>query len=492
MKIQRNKTLPLMILLLLSSCAVGPDYQRPDALKDAGIEKDSFHVALTLAESLPEPVAVGASQKFVRNRIQANWWESFDSDKLNTMVEKALVNSPTLAAADASLVQAQQTYEAQSGSSLYPQVSLGTGGSRQRINKAAFGLPSSSSTYTLYNAGLNLGYNFDLFGTNKRLLESLEAEASYKAYQYEAARLSLIANVVSAAMVQAQLSEQLQANQRILQLLEAQLKMTKQRYDLGAAAQSEVTALESNVEQFRANIPQLQQGLAKQKHVLALLMGLAPNSKQVPSFALADFTLPQELPLLIPSELLEQRPDILASEALVRSANARYGMAVSRMYPQLNLSANVGSQALTTSALFGAETLVWGLAGQLTQPLFNAGLPAEKRAAKAAYEAVAANYRQAVLQAFQGVADVLSALDFDAQSLNAQTKAMNAAEATTKLVEQEHEAGAASYAQVLVSKQQLEQARIALMTAQTRRLIDTTALYQAMGGETFIPLEQVK
>ncbi len=484
-----HKTLPI-IMILLSSCAVGPDYERPEVLKDSGVKDDSLQVKLALVESLPEPVALGETQTFVRNSVQAEWWKSFESEKLNQLVEQALLSSPTLQAAEAKLEQAKQTYEAQTGSSLYPQVSLGAGGSRQRINKAAFGLPSNSSTYTLYNAGLNLGYNFDLFGTNRRLLESLEAETEYQRFQFEAARLSLIANTVSVAMIEAQLSEQLVANQNILQVLEEQLDMTKQRFALGAVGESEVSALESSVEQFRANIPQLKSSLAKQQHVLALLIGQAPNSNLVPSFTLVDFTLPQELPVLIPSELLEQRPDILASEALVRSANAKYGLSVSRMYPQLNLSANIGSQALTTSGLFGAETLVWGLAGQLTQPLFNAGLPAESRAAKAGYEAVAANYRQTVLQAFQGVADVLSALDYDAQSLNSQAKAMQAAEQTTQLVEQAYEAGAASYAQVLASKQDLEQTRVALISAQTRRLIDTTALYQAMGGETFMPQQK--
>lgn len=486
MRKQQNKLLPFAVLMLLSSCAVGPDYQRPDVLGDSGVKDDAFKVSLTLEESLPEVVALGQTQRFTLNKVQAEWWKSFGSEKLNQLVVQGLKSSPTLQAADAKLEQAKQTYEAQAGSSLYPQVSLGAGGSRQRINRAAFGMASGPSTYTLYNAGLNLGYNFDMFGTNRRLLEALAAETEYQRHQFEAARLSLIANIVSTAMVQAQLAEQLDANQKILQVLEEQLTITKQRFALGATGQYEVASLESSVEQFRANIPQLQNGLAKQHHVLALLIGQAPNSNQLPSFQLADFTLPQELPLLIPSELLQQRPDILASEALVQAANAKYGMSVSRMYPQLNLSANVGSQALTTSGLFGAETLVWGLAGQLAQPLFNAGLPAESRAAKAGYEAVAANYRQAILQAFQGVADVLSALDYDAQSLNAQTKAMQAAQDATKLVQQEYEAGAVSYTQVLSSKQQLEQARVALIASQTRRLIDTTALYQAMGGETFV------
>lgn len=481
----QNRIVPFVIMLLLSSCAVGPDYQRPDVLEDLGVKDDAFKVSLTLAESLPKVVAWGETQKFTLNEVQAEWWKSFGSEKLNQLVAQGLQSSPTLQAADATLEQAKQSYEAQAGSSLYPQVSLGAGGSRQRINKAAFGLPSSSSTYTLYNAGLNLGYNFDLFGSNRRLLEALAAETEYQRYQFEAAKLGLIANIVSAAMVQAQLAGQLDANQKILGVLEEQFTMSKQRFSLGAVGQYEVASLESSVEQFRASIPQLQSALSRQRHVLALLIGQAPNSHSIPSFQLADFALPQELPLLIPSELLEQRPDILASEALLQAANAKYGMSLSRMYPQLNLSANVGSQALTTAGLFGAETLVWGLASQLTQPLFNAGLPAESRAAKAGYEAVAANYRQAILQAFQGVADVLAALDYDAQSFNAQTKAMQAAEEATKLVQQEYEAGAVSYAQVLTSKQQLEQARIALITSQTRRLIGTTALYQAMGGETF-------
>jgi len=396
-----NKTLPFTLMLLLSSCAVGPDYQRPDVLGDTD---KTLLVGLHTDHTVQAAVALGDTQTFVLDRIKGKWWKNFASDKLNKLVEDALQASPTLAAAEATLEQAKQTYEAQSGSSLYPQVSLSTGGSRQRINKAAFGLPSSSSTYTLYNAGLNVGYDFDLFGANRRLLESLAAEATYQKHQFAAARLSLISNVLTTAMKEAQLAMQLDANKRILKLLEEQLDISRERFALGASGQSEVLSSQTNVEQFRANIPQLQNVLSQQRSIMALLVGKAPNYN-ISSFTLDDFKLPTELPRIIPSELLQQRPDILASEALLQAANARYGMALSHMYPQLNLSANIGSQALTTAGLFGAQTLVWGLAGQLAQPLFNAGLPAESRAAKAGYEAVAANYRQSVLQAFQGLTD---------------------------------------------------------------------------------------
>jgi NodT family efflux transporter outer membrane factor (OMF) lipoprotein len=197
---------------------------------------------------------------------------------------------------------------------------------------------------------------------------------------------------------------------------------------------------------------------------------------------LSDFTLPADLPVIVPSELARQRPDIKAAEALLRAANAQYGVAVAKFYPQIALSGNLGSQALTTASLFDGGSLIWGLAGQLAQPLFRSGLRAETRAADAGFDAAAANYRQTVLQALRNVADVLRALDNHAQTLTAQTAADASAQESMQSMRQQYALGAASYLQVLIAQQQVQRTRISLSAAQAQRLLETVALYQAMGG----------
>jgi len=471
-------------LTLITSCAVGPDYKSQQPVKG------SSYTARTMPDvTLAAPVALGESQHFVSADIPADWWRVFGSDKLNTLMELAQASSPTLAAARATLELAQKNYEAQAGSSLYPQASANTGASRQRVNKAAFGQPGDSTTYNLFNAGVGISYNLDLFGGSRRLLESLAAEEEHQQYQLETAQLILASNILTTAMKQAQLAMQLQATEQIALAQEEQLEITKKRLSLGVGSRSEVLALQTSVEQSRASIPLLRNSLDQQQHLLAVLAGFPPGSDAVPAFALSDFTLPTSLPVMIASQLVRQRPDIRASEALLKAANARYGLAISKRYPQINLSADMGSQALTAASLFGAGTLVWGIAGQITQPLFKKGLIAESEAARARFDAAAANYRQTVLHALQNVADVLRSLDNGAQRLTAQAAAHSSAEESLQLVQQEYHLGAANYLEVLSAQQQVQQNSLNLIEAQADRLIYTTALYQAMGGQTKLPLQ---
>lgn len=467
---------------LLSACAVGPDYQRPEAP-----EISKYTASPAPAKTVASSVAMGGSQQFVRAHVEAAWWENFGSAKLNQLIERALRSSPTMDAARATLEQAEQTYQAQGGATQYPQVAANTGGSRQRVNTAAFGQPGGSKTFSLFNAGVNVGYNLDLFGGNRRMLESFAAEADYQRYQLEAARLLLIANVVTTAITQAQLAAQIKSSEQILSAQEEQLNISKKRLSLGVGFENEVLALQTVVEQSRASIPQFRNSFEQTQHLLSVLVGSTPENHDIPSFVLADFTLPSRLPVVIPSELVRQRPDIRASEALLQAANARYGIAIAKRYPQINLSADIGSQALTASNLFGAGTLVWGAAGQLAQPLFHKGLLAESRAAKAGFDAAEANYRQTVLHSLQNVADVLRALEHDASTLAAQAAANSAAEGSLELVKQEYNFGVADYLNVLSAEQQVQLNALNLVTAQSRRLIDSVALYQAMGGGVLLP-----
>lgn len=469
--------LGLFCAFLVSACAVGPDYKKPESPKI-----NTYTVTPEPSETVASPVALGNNQRFVSGNIEPSWWKVFASPKLDGLIERALLSSPTIDAARARLEQAEQIYQAQGGATQYPQVTGNAGGSRQRVNKAAFGQPEGSKTFSLFNAGVNIGYTLDLFGGNRRMLESFAAEADFQRYQLETARLFLIANVITTAVTQAQLAAQLQGSEQILSAQVEQLDIARKRLSLGVGFQNEVLALQTIVEQSRANIPQLRNSFEQTGHLLSVLAGLTPGDSDMPSFELADFTLPAELPVIIPSELVRQRPDIQASEALLKAANARYGVAIAKRYPQINLSADVGSQALTASSLFGAGTLVWGVAGQLAQPLFHKGLLAESRAAKAGFDAAEANYRQTILHAFQNVADVLRALEHDASTLAAQAAANSAAQGSLEIVKQEYNFGTANYLEVLSAEQQVQLNTLNLVAAQSRRLIDTVALYQAMGG----------
>lgn len=468
----------LALAVGLAGCAAGPDFKRP-----AAPEVVDYTATPVPAQTESAPTRLGEAQRLVSDMpIDGQWWRNLKSPRLDALIEAALTASPTLASARATLRQAQEVHAAQAGSTLYPQVDAGLGAQRQRANPSALGQVGDAREFSLYNASVDLRYNLDLAGGNSRALEALAARSDYRRYELEAARLSLAGNIATTAITRARFAAQIEATAAILRAQEEQLHIARERVRLGQAAPDEALALQTLVEQTRAELPTLRKQMQQTEHLLAVLAGRAPGAGGVPDFTLADFTLPPELPLVVPSELVRRRPDIQASEALLHAANAEYGVAVARLYPQINLSANLGSQALTTGALFGSSSAVWSLVGQLTQPLFNPGLPAEKRAALAAFDAAAANYQGVVLEALRNVADALRAVENDAQVLAALAAADEAAQGSLRSVERQYQLGAASYVQLLIAQQQAQQTRLGLAAAQAQRLVDSAALYQALGG----------
>lgn len=472
-----NSAVWALLAVLLAGCAAGPDFKRPAAPAVAD------YTAMPL-EGQTESAAVrlGEPQRLVTGMaVDAQWWRSLKSPKLDALIEQAFQASPTLASAQATLQQAQETHAAQAGSTLYPQVDAGLGAQRQRMSPSAQGLPGDARTFSLYNASVGVHYNLDLAGGNRRALEALAARADFRRFELEAARLTLAGNIATAAITRARLADQFEATAAILKAQEEQVQIARERVRLGHAAPDEVLALQTQTEQTRAQLPTLRKQMQQTGHLIAVLAGRAPGAGGIPEFTLADFSLPAELPLVVPSDLVRRRPDIQAAEALLHAANADYGVAVARLYPQVNLSASLGSQALTTGALFGPGSAVWSLVGQLTQPLFNPGLPAEKRAALAAFDAAAANYQGIVLEALRNVADALRAVENDAQTLAALAAADEAAQSSLRFVDRQYQLGAASYVQLLIAQQQAQQTRVGVAAAQAQRLADSVALYQAMG-----------
>lgn len=468
----------LLVAGLLAGCAAGPDFVRPAAPDVA--EYTSTPVPRQTA-SVPLPLG-NVQRLSPQAEVDAQWWRSLGSSRLDALISQALGASPTLAAAEATLRQAQELYAAQAGSSLAPQVEGGLGIQRQGQSTVTNLEAPGGRVSTQYSASIGVNYRLDLAGSNRRALEALAARADYRRYELQGAQLAVAGNIAAAAIRQAALAAQIGATEDLVKAQEEQVFLTRERVRLGQAAHREVLTLYSQLEQTRSALPALQKQLQQGEHLLAVLVGRAPASDGLPRFTLADFSLPSELPYVLPSELVRRRPDIQAAEALLHAANAEYGVAVANMYPQLTISASLGSQALTAGSLFGGGSAVWGLAGQLTKPLFDAGLPAKKREALAAFDAAAANYRQVVLECLRNVADVLRSVEHDAQTLAALAYATEAAQESLQLVHNQYSLGAANYIELLVAYQQLQQARIGLITAQSQRLLDSAALYQAIGG----------
>lgn len=466
---------------LLVGCAAGPDFQAPAAPSDAAVL-----FAPLPTHTASAATALGGAQHFSAGMdLSAPWWQQLGAPALDALIAQALAASPTLAAAEATLRQAQAAQSAQTSATQLPRVDASAGAGRQHTSPSAQGLTGDGRSFDQYSASVGLRYTLDISGGNRRALEALGARTDYQRYQHQAARLNLAASVAQTAITQARWAAQIEALQAIIDTQQAQWQLAGERLRLGQAAHSEVLALESQLEQTRAGLPLLHQQHQQSRHLLATLVGLAPGApaaQALAQFTLASFQLPSALPLTIPSELLRQRPDIQGAQALLHAASADYGVAVARAYPQINLSAQLGTQALSTGALFGSGAAVWGLLGQLTQPLFNPALPAEKRAALAAIDAAAAHYQSVVLDALRSVADALHRVDNDAQALASLAAADAAAQGSWQAVQQQYRLGAASYVQLLLAQQQAQQVRSQLAAAQAQRLQNSATLYQSVGA----------
>jgi len=469
-----------LVATALAGCAVGPDFRRPDPPAVA-----SYTAEALPAETAAAPVGGGAPQRFVSGEeIPPQWWALFRSEALDRLIRQALADNPTLAAAQATLRVAEENRRAQFGA-LLPQVDGSASVSRQKISGAPFGQPAGNNpSFTLYNASVDVSYALDLFGGTRRELEALQAQVDYRRYQLEGAWLTLAANLVTTAVQEGALRGQIRATREIVAAEEQQLTLVEQRFQLGGISRPDVLAQQAQLAQTRTTLPPLEKQLAQARNRMALLAGRFPGEAgKIPEFDLEGFNLPRELPVSLPSSLARQRPDIRAAEELLHAASARIGVAAANLYPQLTLTGSLGSEATRAQDLFAGGTSVWSLGAGLLQPIFRGGeLTAKRRAAIAAYDQAEAQYRETVLLAFQNVADVLRALEMDAETLKAQTDAEAAARATLDLARQQFRLGAVSYLTLLNAERQHQQARIGLVQAQAARFSDTAALFQALGG----------
>jgi NodT family efflux transporter outer membrane factor (OMF) lipoprotein len=464
----------------IAGCAAGPDFVPPEP-------PTVTHYLATPepGETVPADHPAGQVQRFSRERdIPAEWWALFESPALDALVRQALSESPRLAQTQAKLARAQNDLAARAGATRYPKVDASVSSNRIGIDADAFDTPVFGAGFplTLSLATVNVGYTVDLFGKNRRELEGLRASVDYEQFELEAARLMLAGNVVTAAIEEASLREQIKATEEAVAIENRQLDTVERLQQIGTVPKLDVVLQRGELARTRASLPALLERLEQTRHRLAVYLGQPPGEAKLPELELgADLKLPTELPLNLPSELARRRPDIRAAEALLHQASAQVGVASASFFPQLNLSAQLGAVAI--DPLISGTAGFSLLAASLAAPLFHGGeLKARKRSAEAAFEQAGAAYREVVLSGLQNVADVLVALDADAKTLSARADAAKLAKDAYDITSKQYEAGTVSLLALLDAQRQYLATSVDETRAVGDRFADSAALFQALGG----------
>jgi NodT family efflux transporter outer membrane factor (OMF) lipoprotein len=490
----------ILVPLLLAGCAVGPNFKKPESPSGAGYSPQPLRNP-TNSESL----VAGGAQRFVSGQdIPFDWWKAFQCPELDRLVDKALRANPTIDSAKAALRQAQEQVSAQRGY-YFPTVGGDYNVDRQQLagnlGGNSPGIQGNGSviqtyqnpggpapyngpvTYTFHTAQLAVGYTLDVFGHNRRQVESLAAQAALQGFELDAAYITLASSVVGAAIQEAATRAQIEATQKIIDANAQSLEALKNQRKSGYASDLDVAAVEAALAQVQATLPPLQKQLEQTRDLLRALVGNLPNQDVGENFQLSSLHLPQDLPLSLPSTIIKQRPDVRAAEEQMRSANAQVGVAVANRLPQFTISAAYGGTASKINQIFENGGPFWNLVGDVSGTLFDGfTLLHLQRAAKQGFIQAAAQYRSTVIGAFQNVADTLHALEFDADTLNAAVRAERTAKHSLDLVTNQFQVGYVNYLALLNAEETYEQALINLTQAQANRYADTAALFQALGG----------
>jgi NodT family efflux transporter outer membrane factor (OMF) lipoprotein len=471
----RGLTAVAGLAALLTGCAVGPDFHHPDAKPPEGYTSEKLNLAAAAGVEAKQNLAVG-------KKISGQWWELFHAQRLDAVFNEALADNQNLAAARASLAQAQTSISAAAGA-FWPHVQMATGVSRQQANGASSGFDGLHSDFSLYSIGPNVSYTLDAFGLTRRQVEQQQALAEFREYQLDAAYLTLCGDIVNQAITIASTRQQIDIYREIIADDERNLNNVSEQLALGEATRTDMEQARTQLNTDRAQLPPLQQQLSAAKHAMATLVGKSPSEWVAPDFDLSEFTLPDELPVTIPSELLRQRPDILSAEAQLHAASAAIGVATAQMYPQVNLTATLAQQAIDPANLFTGAGTIWSIAAQLTAPIFQGGtLEAQREGAVAAFQSQAATYQQTVLTSFQQVADTLTALQNDAESLDRWRSATESADAERGLIRETYRSGGVTILQVLDAERSFAVASLSYTRSNAQRYIDSAQLFNAMGG----------
>jgi NodT family efflux transporter outer membrane factor (OMF) lipoprotein len=477
----------LASFVALCACAVGPNFHRPAAPPAADYGKAPVSGDTSAADAAEADLRGGGVQHFVSSMdIPGQWWTLFQSDELDQLVVKALKANPNVDAAKAALRQAHELYASQRAA-FFPSVQGSFSGTRAKNPLGTLAnptsLPQQNPYYDLYAAQVSVSYLPDVFGGTRRAVEAARAQEENNRFQLEAVYLTLSSNVVVSALQEASLRAQISATERLVELEHQQTDIVQHQQTLGTASQLDLLSQQTTEAQVVETLPPLRKQLAQTRDQLTALLGRLPSDEPPQQFTLDKLTLPTDIPVSLPSKLIEQRPDVRQAEATMHITSAEVGVALANMLPQFEIDAAAGSSALAVHDLFGPYTGFWSVGGSLTQTLFDAGaLLHRKRAADAALDQAAAEYRATVILACQNVADTLHALQTDADALVASAQAQRAAKRSFDLARAQFQLGAVSNVAVLNTEQAYLQTELTLVQAQVSRYSDTAALFQALGG----------
>jgi NodT family efflux transporter outer membrane factor (OMF) lipoprotein len=463
----------------LAGCMVGPNFHRPAPPTPTGYTPAPLPSATAAA-----PVVGGTSQSFAQGAdIAGQWWTLFGSPQIDDLVQRALKTNPDLDAARAALKAAHEAWLVQRGT-LLPTADASYDVTREKASGALSPpLSTPNDLFTLHTVTLDVAYTPDVFGGLRRQIENVKAQEENQRFQSEAVFLTLTSNVVAGAIQEASLREQVGADQRIVAIATDVLKILRTQKRLGQVTGVDVATQEAALAQAEQALPPLEKQLAAQRDQLADLTGRTPSEDQDPPVRLASLALPGLLPVTLPSKLVDQRPDIRAAEASLHAASAEIGVAIANRLPNITLGGQAGGASTALSSLFASPNTFWLASGTVAQPIFEGGqLLHKQRQAQALYEEARAQYRSAVLSAFQNVADSLQAIEADSRALAAAARAETAAETALNITRKQLALGQVAGLNVLLAEELYQQALLARVQAQGARFADTVALFQSLGG----------
>jgi NodT family efflux transporter outer membrane factor (OMF) lipoprotein len=462
------------ILAMVAGCAVGPNFVRPAPPDTDRYTSEARPASTVAADGQAQHYTPGAA-------IPADWWRLFKSAPLDAVVGQAISNNPTLQASEATLRQSQDNLRA--GYGLYfPQGQAGVSASRQQVSPSLQGSRASGTIFNLFTANGTISYTLDVFGGKRRTVEGLRAQADSQRYLSQAAYLTLSANVVNTIIARSAYAAQIRATEQLIALERQQLHLAETQFHAGTTPYSAVLSVRGLIAANQGLLAPLEQSASQAEHLLAALEGVAPSKATLPDIDLTGLSLPMDMPVSLPSDLVNQRPDILSAEAQMHVASANIGIATAAIFPSFSLSGSYGG-ATTTLASLSAVSKFWSIGPTATTPLFQGNsLWYARRAAVDAYQQSQAIYRATVLGAFEQVADSLKALEHDAEALQAQVEAKRAAGEALNLLQANYRAGLVAYLDVLTADVQFHAATIGYLQAIAQRHQDTVALFVALGG----------
>lgn len=462
--------LSVLCAIVLSACAVGPDFKAPDT-------------SATKAYLSEQDVLTAEQRLALGQHMEKTWWTLFGSHTLDDLIRQAVAGNHGLAAARETLAQAKASVDAERGS-LLPQVSLDALAGRQKYGVALFG-PSNFliPPFTYYEAGPVFSWTADLFGGGQRRLERQQALTAYQSHELEALYVALTGNVASQTVQLAALHQEIGSAEALIRADNRLLALSRAAVEAGAASRTDVLAAQSRLATDRALLPPLKQRYSLSAHTLSVLLGKTPGDWSPPALPFGQLGFPPTIPLSLPSELAHNRPDILAAEANLHAASATVGVATANLYPDLTLSANLLQEALTPSRIFYGASNAWALVGGLSAPLFNGGsLSAQKQAAEHAYQAALEDYRQTVVHAFGQVADALTALAHDAEWLTSSQESAQTTRDALEIARKSQEAGSSALPEVEAALRSVALAQMQLTEARATQYLDAIQLFVALGG----------